>query len=326
VSLKKHLPSFNALIAFEAAVRLQSFTAAARELNVTQAAISRQIKVLETDFGMSLFQRVQRSVVPTDESRILAEALRQTFDTLGETIDSIRRPKDAMILTIGATFSEIQLWLLRRLPEFRAAHPGLGIRIVSRDDPPDPRHETADVAIYFGDPAVCGAQKIKCFESVRDRVFPVCSPGFLERLELGDHEPDLTRLPLIGNDVPHATWPEWFSQAGLEHQAPQVALSFSHYADGVLAAIDGQGVALGWGMVLEDCLKSGKLVPLGSRCTISRLSYNIIVPRAHRISSQTRLAAEAFAVWLGSHFRAYRDEYPELVAQNSGPAANRNGL
>src|SRR5262249_38643406 len=133
VPFRRALPSVNALVTFEAAARLKSFTAAARELGVTQAAVSRQIRLLEDDIGVALFQRGHRRVEPTPAAGVLGTTLSNCFQTIYDTMAVIRQPREAEALTVGATVAFSHFWLLPRLSAFRERHPDLPIRIISQD-------------------------------------------------------------------------------------------------------------------------------------------------------------------------------------------------
>lgn len=279
---------------FEAAFRLRGFTAAAAELGVSQAAVSRQIRLLEDEFGTSLFRRSHRRVEPTAAGSVLGATLNQCFETIRDTVDVVRQPRGAEHLRVGATVAFSHFWLLPRLSAFRDEHPDLKIRVVSQDSPFDLRTGEIDVLIRYGIPPFEDGHVVA---TTSDVVFPVCSPEFAARLRPDLTATDLLRLPLIGSDSPEPSWiswPEWFKSVGIQHKVPSLALQFSHYTDGISAALAGQGVALGWELVLERTMAEGQLVRLTDGVVAPTATYNAVVPLHHR-----NPAADAFMAWIG---------------------------
>ena len=297
MSFRKRLPSLNALMTFESAARLKSFTGAARELNVSQAAVSRQIKLLEDGFGEPLFKRSHRRVETTISGDILGLTLNRALDMISETVDSLRSKRGIETLTIGSTVAFSYFWLLPRLTGFNEQHPGLKIRVVSQDEPFDLRANEIDVVMRFGIPPFGDGKTVK---TVSDTVFPVASPAFAAGFRFPLRPEVFQTMALIGTDVSDPswmTWPDWFERVGTGAKGPPIALQFNHYTDAIAAAIAGQGVALGWNLILEDFLAKGQLVPLAEPID-SEATYNVLVPKTRRTSK----AAESFITWLGSMF------------------------
>ena len=299
MSFKRNLPSVNALVTLEAAMRLRSFTAAARELNVTQAAVSRQIRLLEDEFGIALFQRGHRRVEPTAAGEMLGTTMRQALEAVTETVELLRHAHEVQMLTVGATLAFSHFWLLPRLSNFREQHPELKIRIVSQDEPFDLRSGGIDVLMRFGVPPFPDGRVVV---ATHDRIFPVCSPAFAHSLRHPPALHDLPSLPLIGNDVPDASWmlwPDWFERVGVGRRSPRAALQFNHYTDGVAAALAGQGVALGWNLIVGGLIERGQLVRLGDEVEAEG-TYNAVLPHKRAASA----AADAFVDWIGRMFAA----------------------
>lgn len=313
MSFKKTVPSVNALVTFEAAVRLRSFTAAARELNVSQAAISRQVRLLEDDLATALFKRGHRRVDPTPAGSVLGTTLTRAFEMISETIDALRQPRGTETLTVGASLAFTHFWLLPKLSSFRQRHPDLKIRVVSQDEPFDLRTGEPDVLIRFGVPPFRDGHVLA---ATRDATFPVCSATFADRLNADLTPEDVIGLPLIGSDVPDPcwiSWPDWFELAGLGRRSPRMALQFNHYTDSIAAAVAGQGVALGWDLIVEDLLESGQLVRLTHRAIDVEATYNAVVPSRR----PAHVAADAFVEWIRETFddrasRQDRDTYRGL--------------
>lgn len=309
MSFKKSLPSANALVTFEAAVRLKSFTAAARELNVSQAAVSRQVRLLENDFGQPLFRRGHRRVEPTSAGAVLGTTLNRALEMIGETVHVLRQPRGTETLTVGATLAVSYFWLLPRLSSFRDMRPDLKIRVVSQDEPFDLGAGELDVVVRFGVPPFSDGRVVA---AGGDTFFPVCSPDFAARLTSKPAPWELMSLPLIGSDAPDPcwmVWPDWFERAGLGRRTPRLTLQFNHYTDAVAAAVAGQGVALGWKMILHDLLQSRQLVPLTDGIG-TEAAYNVLVPTRRRTSE----AAAAFVAWIASKL----GEHAKTVAHDDG--------
>ena len=294
MSLKRSVPSVNALVVLEAAVRHRSFTAAARELNVSQAAVSRQIKLLEHELGSPLFHRAHQRVDPTPSGAALAATLNQAFEMIGEAVDMVRRPREAEVLTIGSTLAFSHFWLMPRLSSFRDWRPSLKLRVVSKDEPFDLRTGDLDVIVRFGVPPFRDGDVAA---QSRDTVVPVCSPDFAARLQHPIGPDALLALPLVGSDVPDPdwmVWPDWFERAGLGRRAPRLALQFNHYTDAIAAAMAGHGVALGWSLILRDLIAAGRLTVLGEQIVAVDATYNAVLPKNRRANP----AADAFVAWL----------------------------
>lgn len=267
-TIRRSIPSLGALSTFEAAARLESFTLAAAELGVTQAAVSRQIKALEEELNTPLFLRAHRKVTLTTAGAALAGTLSQSFSRIAEVIETLRQPRLTDTVTVGATLAFTHFWLLPRLSDFRRTFPEVRLKLVADDAATDLRRDRLDVVVRYDTPPFDDARSMA---SLPDEVFPVCSPALLAARGMTAAGADLTALPLIASDWLNPrwmTWRMWERAAGLAGGALGRAsdastLRFNHYTDTVQAAVNGEGVALGWSVLLADLLADGKLVPLG---------------------------------------------------------------
>lgn len=288
----------SALATFEAAARLGSFTQAASELGVTQAAVSRQIKLLEDDLNTALFVRAHRKVALTPAGAALAGAVGGAFATMAEMIDTIRRPHLGDTVTVGATLAFSHFWILPRLSDFRTAHPSVKLKLVSDDGPTDLRRDRLDAVIRFGAPPFPDG---RCVAARPDEVFPVCSPRLIDRLGVNPEGADLAGLPLIAADIVNPSWLTWrtWAQAvglgpALGRASDRSELRFNHYTDTIEAAVNAEGVALGWSMLLERHLADGRLVRIGSRTLPTEHEYCVVVPSDRDLAPAT----QAFASWM----------------------------
>ena len=297
-TLRRSIPSISALVTFEAAARLGSFTLAASELGVTQAAVSRQIKLLEDDLNTALFVRAHRKVTLTQAGAALSGSVGSAFANMAEMIETIRRPVLRDTVTLGATLAFSHFWILPRLSEFRVMHPDINLKILSDDTPIDLRRDRLDAVVRFGSPPFPDGQ---CLASRPDTVFPVCSPRLVEQLGITPETADLSALPLIASDIVAPTWLTWGTWAsavglgpGIGRSSDRSPLRFNHYTDTIEAALNGQGAALGWSMLLANHLREGRLVRLGTCALTTREHYCFVIGR----SQESSPSVQAFATWM----------------------------
>lgn len=285
---RRSVSSLSALATFEAAARLLGFTRAADELGVTQAAVSRQIKLLEAELNIPLFTRSHRRVELTPAGHVLARALTGSFDQISEALDTIRRPLQAKTVTVGATLGFMHFWLLPRLPAFRAAHPDVQLRLVSQDTGFDLRSDQVDLLLYYGKPPIDGGRSVAC---IRDQVFPVASPA------LAEYDVPIDKLPLIGCEWVEPSWLSWRRWAQMAELGPlrkANSLRFTQYTDAIYAAIGGEGAALGWSSLVAPLLEDGRLVRLGTHVVQPEEAHHLLVPTMRAQSN----AAKTLTTWL----------------------------
>lgn len=299
-SLRRSLASLPALVTFEAAARLESFTRAAAELGVTQAAVSRQIRALEEDLGSALFQRSHRRVELTRAGQRLAAAVGRGLADIADAVEDIRRAGSGQDVAIGATLAFSHFWLLPRLSDFRRRNPAVQLRLLAQDNPFHWRRDHVQIVIRYGRPPFPGD---RVMASMGDSVFPVCSPDFLARHGQPASDAALFDLPLIASDWIDPTWPSWTSwagAAGLGRIQPVPALRFTHYIDTVHAAMNGEGVAMGWGKLLSRPMAGGSLVRLGRLCVTPEEGYHLTVPEG----APPGPAAQKVIDWFAAAFAA----------------------
>lgn len=301
-NLRRSIPSMSALATFEAAARLNSFTQAAAELGVTQAAVSRQIKLLEDDLNIRLFVRANRKVVLTTQGAALASTVSPAFASMAEMIETIRHPRLADTVTVGASLAFSHFWILPRLADFRAAYPEVKLKLIADDSVTDLRRDRLDVAIRFCKPPFADSRSMA---SRSDEVFPVCSPKLLEKHGVAAETANLLALPLIAVDIVNPAWLTWRTWAQGTAQGLALAkasdlsrLRFNHYTDTIQAALNGEGVALGWSVLLASHLEEGKLIRLGLHSVIMEEKYQVLIPTGREPSGSTKL----FVDWVASCF------------------------
>jgi LysR family glycine cleavage system transcriptional activator len=292
------LPPLGAARVFEVAARHLSFTAAAKELGVTQAAVSHQIKALEDWLGLRLFRRLPRRLLLTDEGQTYARALREVFDRLAAATTRITSGAGRTILTVSVVPSFGARWLVPRLGRFQAAHPGIDVRVAPSLLPADFGRDGVDVAIRFGHGRYTG---LRTDELLRDEMFPVCAPA-LRHGPKGLRRPaDLARFTLL-HDEAHDDWARWLRLAGQSGVDAARGPIFTDASMLLQAAIEGQGVALGRRVLAEAELGAGRLVrPFPESLPVDR-RYFVVSPEMR--ADEPKIAA--FRTWVMAEAQAAR--------------------
>jgi len=253
------LPSLNGLRAFEAAARHLSFTNAAAELNVTQTAISHQIKRLEEELGIPLFVRQNRALALTPQARDYLPGIRAAFNDLRLATDRLLRKDNDRVLTVSTLASLAAKWLLPRLSAFQEAHPDIDVRITTSTSMVDFKGGDVDAAIRYGRGRWAG---LRADWLTADQLFPVCSPALLQGERPLRAPEDLAHHTLLHSSAGYDDdWRLWLTAAGLPADiSKQPGLSFDMIFMTLQAAIDGLGVAVGRTTYVEGDLAKGRLV------------------------------------------------------------------
>ncbi|MES2960289.1 MAG: LysR substrate-binding domain-containing protein, partial [Pseudomonadota bacterium] len=277
------LPTLDRLAAFDAAARHLSFTKAAAERFLTQSAISRQIAALEEDLGTSLFRRRHRALDLTDDGHRLAAAVAGALAGVREAVVAIRAPRRREVLSLTTTPGLASLWLIPRLQDFVAAHPGVDVRIDASYDPRALASDGFDIAIRYG--RLDNSAGTALFE---ETLQPVCAPALLAHGAPALKTPaDLHRHTLLllamkpGSTMP-VDWQAWLRAVGADDFEPAASLTFTNYDAAVAAAVAGQGVLLGRQPLVNRLLEQGALVAPFHRSLEPERGYFVIVePAAH---------------------------------------------
>ena len=296
------IPSLDLLEGFEAAARHLSFTRAGEELFLTQSAVSRQIKDLEDQLGVALFERRHRSLALTEAGQQFYAATAQVLTTMRAATERLRaatgRPRP---LSVTTTTSFAALWLIPRLAGFTRTHPGIDVRITADTRVHDLERDGLDLAIRHGPAALAGPHAVRLFG---ERVFPVCSPKLLKKIPL--REPaDLKKHCLLEYDDPDVRhpwlhWRTWLEVAGIPDLKPAGRLSFSGYEQIIPAAVAGHGVALGRTPLVKDLIAAKQLVaPFTSSADPARAYFAIVSP-----SAANRPEVSDFVAWLKEEAKA----------------------
>jgi LysR family glycine cleavage system transcriptional activator len=299
--LSRRLPPLNALRAFEAAARHLSFTRAAAELNVTQTAISHQIRALEERLGVRLFRRLPRGLLLTEEAQRYLPPVRDAFDQIALATERLTAAGASATLTVSVLPSFAGKWLVPRLGRFRVAHPDLDLRISASSDLVDFARDDVDVGIRMGRGDYPGLRVDRLFG---EALVPVCSPALLQ----GEHSlrrPEDLRHHLLLHDDDYSGWELWLALVGVAGVDARRGPLFTDSAMVVQAAAEGQGVALARRQLAAGDLAAGRLIQPFEVTIPHDLAYFLVCPAA--TAGQPKIAA--FRDWLLAE-AAREDESP----------------
>ncbi|MGI9246091.1 MAG: transcriptional regulator GcvA [Steroidobacteraceae bacterium] len=302
--MPQSLPPLTSLRAFEAAARSLSFTRAARELHVTPAAISHQIRGLEQFLGVTLFQRNGRRLELTRDGQQAADHFSDAFERIARGVQALRpRARDGEI-AVGVTPAFATRWLLPRLPALTTALPKVRLTLVTGTAPVDFDCDEIDVAIRFGQGGGGGTLTDMLFQ---ESVAPMASAAFVRRHQLR-RPTDLGRVRLLHDESMRRagrppTWTEWLQVAGASVDELECGLFFDDSHLALQAACEGQGVALGrLAYALQD-LADGRLVLPFSRVLDLDMHYQLIVPKGRAKEP----VVTRFRQWLLQEAEQFRD-------------------
>ena len=283
----RRLPSLNGLRAFEAAARLGSFTAAGAELAVTQAAVSRMVRLLEGRFGFPLFERHANRLSLTWQGKALLPGLTSAFDAVAALAAQVATLSAVPVLTVGVGPSFAMRWLIPRLSTFNARHPDIEVRIAT-GGATNPIREDWTCGILLGDGEWPGYDAQALFSA---DLFPVCAPAVARHLKSPS---DLRTQTLL--QVAHAAedWMLWLRAAGLKLRPERRSPRFDTYALALQAAVDGVGVGIGLRPYVADDIAAGRLVAPFALTVPKGKAWYLICPPARR-DDPTFLA---FRAWL----------------------------
>jgi len=291
----------SALRGFESAGRLLSFTAAARELSVTQSSISRQVGRLEREIGKPLFVRKTRALELTAEGERLLRTVRDCLAIMDRSVDDVRGARGPERVSIATYASFASLWLVPRLAAFQRAHPGIEIRIEAADRHVDLEAEAIDLAIRWTAPERAPKSAELLLE---EYVTPALSPELLERTGVKLRKPaDLLHLPLLEHDTATASsaagsWRRWLKSVGVPADTT-AAVSFTFIDQSMQAAVRGQGVVLGRTPFVDDFIAAGSLAtPFKTLRLRTGFAYFLLENPQRRDQAHVR----AFRAWLMDEF------------------------
>jgi LysR family transcriptional regulator, glycine cleavage system transcriptional activator len=308
--MKRRLPSLNALKAFEASARHESFTKAAEELYVTQGAVSQQVKALEEDLGVRLFRRERQRLVITEGGRFYLEVVRDAFDRLGSGTERLLQRQQSGVLTVTTSPNFAAKWLVNRLGRFSEAHPEIDLRVSASMQHVDFSREDIDLGIRHGDGNWPGLHVTRlCTEEL----FPVCSPKLLAGRSAPRVAHDMQRLTLLHTNS-HDDWARWLDKVGVEGVDFRRGIVFNQASMTIDAAVDGQGIALARTALVATDLISGRLVRPFREALEAPFAFWIVCPKA----SAELPKISTFRKWLLSEAEQDQRRMRELQSLRRG--------
>ena len=287
--MARRLPSLNSLRVFEVAARRLNFTRAAEELHVTNAAVSHQIKLLEDELGIELFQRKNNVLSLTEAGELYFPRIKEGFKIFQQATDMLLNGNN-VLLRVGVPPSFGSKWLVPRLYRFINKHPHIRVEIVSEQDR---NYSNCDISIDFRRTQFADF-KIESFISTE--VFPVCSPQLGMNLK---SPTDLSRYTLLHEirsmyDADYPSWEAWFAALGVAHNNARQGPLFTLALMAMQAAIDGHGIALGQSLLVEYDIAAGRLMRPFHLDSPLRLNYFLI----YATDMVENPAFQAFHQWL----------------------------
>jgi len=273
--MRSRLPPLNALKAFEAAARHESFTRAAEELCVTQGAVSHQVKALEVELAVKLFNRERQRLIITEAGRDYLTVVRDALDRIAIGTERLLQRQSAGVLTISTSPDFAAKWLVHRLGHFAEAHSGIDLRVSATLHHVDFAREEVDLAVRHGDGNWPGLETVRLSA---EQLFAVCSPKLSGRRRL-NRPADILKFPLIHLDS-RADWTNWLQGTGITDAEVIHGPVLNRASMVIDAAINGQGVALARTTLAAWDIINGRLVrPFPESIPVSR-TYWIVCPKA----------------------------------------------
>ena len=274
--MRRRLPSLNALRAFEASARHESFTNAAAELFVTQGAVSQQVKALEDELGLRLFSRDGRKLKLTESGRSYLDVVRDAFDRLAAGTERLLQRQSSGVLNVTTSPNFAAKWLVHRLGRFSEAHPGVELRISASMQHADFAREDVDLAIRHGDGSWPALHVTRLCE---EEIFPVCSPALLKGRHALKAPADLAHHSLLHvNDA--SLWSRWLQHFRVKSVDGARGMIFNQASMAIDAAIQGQGVAMARTALAAWDLLAGRLVRPFPQALPAPFAMWIVCPRA----------------------------------------------
>ncbi|WP_394157228.1 LysR substrate-binding domain-containing protein [Vibrio campbellii] len=284
----QNLPPLNSLKAFEATARLQSFTKAAEELNVTRAAVSQQVKSLEAYLDATLFERNGAQLNLTQAAHEYLPVVSHVFQSLSAATQHLFSRQQQAQLTLHVAHSFCSQWLMPRLADFHRQHPKISFKVSTTANAMPSNSDIADVEIING---YGEWQSQKAIQLTRENWIVVASPGFLHLNPVRDLA-DLIRLPKLATGGYQETWQCWLEQQGYQGTSIKLTGEFEHSLLAIEAAVNQLGVLLVRDFLVEDHLQQGTLVKVGEWSMPSRGAHHMI------IRDEEKPHVKAFVDWV----------------------------
>ena len=291
-NLRHLLPSLNSLVVFEAAGRLASFSAAARELHMTQAAVSYAISRLEDQLGAALFLREYRRVRLSAAGQRFHADVAIGLSHIQRSAQSLRAAASGSHVTLACSTAFAAFWMVPRMAQFRADLPKIDLRIQTADRDLDLEGEGIPLAIRGGNSADWPQYNSEVLAA--EEIYPVCSASYMSAHGDVTSPGDLLDQPLIHLEEPYrsaATWRDWFASAGVIGARVPKGLQINDYVLVIQSVLEGQGVALGWRHLVESMVAKNVLIRMSDHTLETGMNFHVIwpkVPPLSRAASEVR--------------------------------------
>ena len=288
-SLRNLLPSFRAVVVFEAAGRRNSFTAAGKELGMTQAAVSYAIKALEDELGLALFEREHRSVRLTEAGRKLHDNCTIGLGLISRSIAELQPAKAESHVTLSVSTAFATLWMVPRMQKVRQDLPDIEIRLHTADRDLNIAAENIPLGIRGGKPH--DWSRYECAEFAVEEIIAIASPDYLAH-----HGTPQTPNELVNHNLAHlnepyrkaASWAEWLESANVALPAALRGLRSNEYLPVVHAALDGEAIALGWMHLVKNHIASGRIVAVTDHVMRTGAAFYVVWPKGRPLSYNAR--------------------------------------
>lgn len=288
--MARQLPPLNSLKNFEAVGRLLSFTRAAKELNVTQAAVSHQVKVIEEYLGVALFERYPRQLALTEQGKALLPEVIEAFDKMSTAIGTVQKEPSNNMVSVRLAPSFAAKWLSPRLKYFWLQYPEIDLCLYHAHPSVDFDREDIDIAVTYGKGNWPG---VKSDLLLSLDFFPVCTPAFMSNDKPLSDINNFKYYTLL-HDANYECWADWIKLAGIGEVNSSKGTIIDDTNVLIQAAVDGQGIAMGSTTFVQDLLDAGKLIKPFDITLVNEFAYYIVYPQAHLKNPSVK----AFKNWL----------------------------
>lgn len=309
--MTKKLPPLNPLKVFEAVARFGSITNASKELFITQAAVSRQIYVLEDFLQEQLFIHRRGKITLTDTGRAYFEAISPSLRNIAQATNVLMSNRNQNVVSVITYQTFAHHWLIPRLSEFRREHPQIEVHVLTQVKPVDPSQASNDIIIHFGEGNWPGYNATKIID---DRITPICSPEFRERYKLKGDIAELEALPILHANYRRRDWFDWLRSVDHAEFDFHNAMYFRSSGLAYQAAQHGLGVAIGQLELLDEAIRAGRIVTMYDTVLTRPLGYYLL----HAENTTLPPAARRFCNWILDVTASARDPVAMPVAVARG--------
>lgn len=289
--MPRQLPPLNALRVFEVTARAGSYTEAARELNLTHGAVSRQVQLLEEALGQPLFRREGQRMVATTHAKAFAREISAAFDHISDAALRYGKKATTKVIRVNAPATLAMRWLIPRLPQFRARHPNVEVRVSTAFSNEGVLRGSFDVGIRRTPEDSAQFEVLPLFS---EQATVIASPAYLQQHKLR-HPRDLVRATWLSTESRPGDWENWLAAAGAPQLRAGQMLRFDHFFVTLQAVIDGMGVGIGTFPTLSSDLEGGRLVTPFPKLNCRGSDYFAVVPR----DADKPVFLREFLEWLG---------------------------